>query len=266
MGPRVAWAVAGPPSCLPGSVARGFGPHQLAWHGSRGRWAHGARCQAWWVDGGRLSTILGLVLVFGCGLARLPHGLEHTFGRAAGQPDSQRVSRPSDRPVGGTTRRAGGLAALTSVIDQLANRDLTGLSDATLAERVLQLRRQLDRLEGHWLAELATVDARGAAGTDQHIQAASTASWLRNRLRLGAGAASNCVRAARAVFRGPLARTGTALTGGPISPAHASVLAHGTQDLSTQVAAEAEPVLLEAARPAGSTPAAPRGCPPAAGG
>jgi Domain of unknown function (DUF222) len=38
------------------------------------------------------------------------------------------------------------------------------------------------------------------------------------------------------------------LTDGQLSPAHASVLAHGTQELPSHTAAEAEPVLVEAAR------------------
>jgi hypothetical protein len=116
-------------------------------------------------------------------------------------------------------------------VDGLAAEDRNGLADAVRAEQVLVLRRLLDRLEGHWLKELAAVDARGAAGADQGHQAASTAAWLRSRLRMGAGAASNFVRTARAVFRGPLAATAEALTGGEISTAHASVLAHGTHDL-----------------------------------
>jgi hypothetical protein len=139
------------------------------------------------------------------------------------------------------------LASLTAAVDDLATQDLDGLPDTALAEQVLQLRRLVDRLEGHWLAELAAVDARGAAGADQGTQAPSTAGWLRHRLHLGAGAASSCVRTARALFRGPLARTATALTNGAISPAHASVVAAGTQDLAAPTAAQAEPVLLEAA-------------------
>jgi hypothetical protein len=132
-------------------------------------------------------------------------------------------------------------------LEGLAAQDVDSLSDGVRAERVLRLRRLVDRLEGYWLQELAAVDARGAAGADQGIQAPSTAGWLRNRLRLGAGAASSCVRTARAVFRGPLTATGQALTDGVISPAHASVLAAGTQDLPAPTAVEAEPVLLEAA-------------------
>ncbi|HEX2374786.1 MAG TPA: hypothetical protein VHO93_12470, partial [Actinomycetota bacterium] len=103
-----------------------------------------------------------------------------------------------------STGAADPLAALAAAVDGLAAHDLDGLPDATRAERVLVLRRLLDRQEGHWLKELAAVDARGAAGADQGQPAPSTASWLRARLRMGAGAASGWVRTARALFRGPL--------------------------------------------------------------
>jgi hypothetical protein len=141
-----------------------------------------------------------------------------------------------------------GLRALAADIDELATQDLTGLPDGVRAERVLALRRLVDRLEGQWLGELAGVDACGAAGADQGIQAASTASWLRNRLHLGAAAATSCVRTARALFRGPLSATAQALCDGELSAAHASALAHGTHHLPTQVTAQAEPVLVAAAR------------------
>jgi hypothetical protein len=143
---------------------------------------------------------------------------------------------------------ADGLTALAAVIEQLAAQDRGGLSDAVRAERVLVLRRLLDRLEGHWLAELAAVDACGAAGAEDGVQVGSTAGWLRTRLRMGANTAHSAVRTARALFRGPLAHTATALTDGELSPAHATVLAHGTHDLPEHLTAEAEPVLVEAAR------------------
>jgi hypothetical protein len=116
-----------------------------------------------------------------------------------------------------------------------------------LAEQVLVLRGLVDRLEGHWLQQLAAVDGRGAAAADQGQQVGSTAAWLRTRLRLGARTAASSVRTARALFRGPLAATAEALVGGDISVAHARVLAHGTQDLPDQVTVEAEPVLVAAA-------------------
>ena len=145
------------------------------------------------------------------------------------------------------SRRPGGLATLAAAVDELAARDLDGLRDVALAERVLTLRRLVDRLEGHWLKELAAVDARGAAGADQDQQAGSTAAWLRNRLRLGAGTATSFVGTARALFRGPLTATAKALADGTISVAHASVLAHGTHDLPDHLTVEAEPVLVGAA-------------------
>jgi hypothetical protein len=120
-----------------------------------------------------------------------------------------------------STGRPDGLAALSAAVDELASQDLNRLLDTVVAERVLRLRRLVDRLEGQWLKALATVD--------------------------GGGAASGAVRTARALFRGPLAATAQALADGDITAAHARVLAQGTKDLPQHVAAEAEPVLLEAA-------------------
>lgn len=89
-----------------------------------------------------------------------------------------------------------GLAALESVVEALAARDLTRLTDGQAAARVLALRGLLERLEGQWLRELANVDGRGAAGAEDGIQAASTAGWLRGRLAVRDGGCSfpNCDR------------------------------------------------------------------------
>src|SRR5829696_8283924 len=160
--------------------------------------------------------------------------------------NTRSVEQPAHHPV--TGEPVEGLEALAAAVDQLAAQERHGLTDAVRAERVLALRRLLDRLEGQWLQELAAVDARGAAGADHDQPAPSTASWLRHRLRMGASAAHGNVRTARALFRGPLTQTATALTNGQLSPAHASVLAVGTQELPAQVTVEAEPVLVEAAR------------------
>jgi hypothetical protein len=159
---------------------------------------------------------------------------------------------PNTHSTGDLAQQAVGrparLAALTAAVQDLAAEDLNGLSDAVRAERVLESRRLVDRLEGHWLKELADLDARGAAGAEDGVQVGSTAGWLRARLRMAAGTAHSTVRTARALFGGPLPQTGQALTDGTISPAHATVLAHGTHHLPAQLAAEAEPVLVEAAR------------------
>jgi hypothetical protein len=146
------------------------------------------------------------------------------------------------------TRQADRLAELTAAINDLAAQDASGLPAAVQADQVLELRRLLDRLEGLWLQQLATVDAAGAAGADQGVQAPSTAGWLRARLRMGSGTATTAVRTARALFRGPLPATAVALVAGELSPAHAAVLAHGTHDLHDRTIAEAEPMLVEVAR------------------
>jgi hypothetical protein len=145
-------------------------------------------------------------------------------------------------------QQPGGLDRLAAVVEQLAAEDLDALPDSAAAQRVLVLRRLLDRLEGHWLRELAGVDGRGAAGAEQGSHAQSTAGWLHARLRAGRRQASGWVRTARALFRGPLGGTAQALAAGELSVAHAAVLAAGTDDLPPGAAAEAEPVLLETAR------------------
>jgi hypothetical protein len=141
----------------------------------------------------------------------------------------------------------GGLGRLAAVVEELATEDLTRLPDNEAAQRVLVLRRLVDRLEGQWLRELAAVDGRGAAGAEAGVAAPSTAGWLRGRLRAGGGTCRGWVRTARALFRGPLVGTGRALAAGELSVAHAAALAHATHHLPPTTAAAAEPVLLEAA-------------------
>ena len=99
--------------------------------------------------------------------------------------------------------RADQLGPLAAAVDGLAAQDLDRLGDAARAERVTALRGLMDRLEGHWLEDLADLDARGAAGAEQGVPAGSTASWLRARLRMGAGTAASFVRTARALHRDP---------------------------------------------------------------
>ena len=147
-----------------------------------------------------------------------------------------------------TGRRRGRLAALTAEIDAFLAQDLDRLTDAALGEEILELRPQIDRLEGGWLQHLAAVDARGAAGAEQDRQFGSTAGWLRARLRMASGAATTAVRTARALFRGPLPNTAAAVMNGEVSVAHAEVLAASTLHAPDHVVADAEPTLLDAAR------------------
>jgi Domain of unknown function (DUF222)/HNH endonuclease len=168
----------------------------------------------------------------------------HSTGSSAETPAAQAPKEAGDG-LGGL---AASLRGLADDLDLLAVQDPAGLPDAALADHVLVLRRFLDRLDGLWLQALATADARGAAGAEDGVQAASTAGWLRTRLRLSATSAHTKVRTARALFRGPLPHTARALLNGEVSPDHATVLAQGTQHLPGQAVAKAEPVLVDAAR------------------
>ena len=81
-----------------------------------------------------------------------------------------------------------GLGGLVAATDDLAAQQLDGLPATVRAERLQAWRQLLDRQEGLWLQELAAIDALGAgAELDQPV--GSTASWLRRRLRMSAGAA-----------------------------------------------------------------------------
>jgi hypothetical protein len=60
-----------------------------------------------------------------------------------------------------STSAPAGLGALAAAVDELADQGVGGLADGVLAERVMALRGLMDRLEGHWLGELADLDARG---------------------------------------------------------------------------------------------------------
>src|SRR5918996_570477 len=91
----------------------------------------------------------------------------------------------------------------------------------------------VDELAGQDLATLPDAEAAGRVLALRVLLERLEGQWL---------------RVARALFRGPLAGTGQALAAGEITTAHAAVLATGTQDLPGPIAAQAEPVLLEAAR------------------
>src|SRR5215213_7797503 len=145
-----------------------------------------------------------------------------------------------------SSRRSGRLAALIADIDALLGEDLDELTEAALADDILELRAQIGRLEGGWLQRLAAADARGAAGAEAGVQFGSTAGWLRARLRMSSHATA--VRTGRALFRGPLAQTAQALCKGELSAAHAEALAAGTQQLPAATVSDAEPTLVDAAR------------------
>src|SRR6266511_5808126 len=155
---------------------------------------------------------------------------------------------PGGLPVGPQGGLPAGLERLAAAVGEFAADDLDQLGDALLAAQVVALDRLAGQLDAVRLRLLAVVDARGAGGAEQGGCAPSTQAWLRSACRLSAAAAAQRVRTARALHRGPLRATARALADGEASYAHAAVLADATHDLPPARVAEAEPVLVDAAR------------------
>jgi len=138
------------------------------------------------------------------------------------------------------------LTTLVSAIDGLAARDLTGLADGVRAERVLVLRRLLDRLEGPWLQRSPPSTPAGPPGPTtapkplhRQLAARSAPPGRQHRGQRRADRPSP--------VRRPLTETAQALCAGELSAAHTSALAHGTSDLPDHTTVKAEPVLAAAA-------------------
>jgi hypothetical protein len=96
----------------------------------------------------------------------------------------------------------GGIGLLAAAVDQLAVEDLDALPDAQAARQELVLRRLIERLEGHWLRELAGVDAAAPPTPPRHP------GRVHRRLAApphphGPPRRPHRVRVARALHRGP---------------------------------------------------------------
>src|SRR6266545_3825499 len=183
------------------------------------------------------------------GLGGLPAGPQGLPAGPQGLP-----AGPQGLPAGveglpvGPDGQPAGLEGLAAAVGEFAADDLDQLGDALLAAQVVAVQRLGDQLDADWLRRLAAVDARGAAGAEVGASAPSTAGWLRATTRMSPAAAGQRVRTARALHQGPLVATAAALAAGEVSYAHAAVLADATHDLPPAKVAEAEGVLVDAAR------------------
>jgi hypothetical protein len=136
------------------------------------------------------------------------------------------------------------MSGLGSAIDELAFEDLDGVADAALSSDVVELRRQVDRLEAQWLRRVTALDRRGIW---QSEGALSPTAWLRDHCRLAPGAARERVVAGRRLAD-QLEGTRAAFEDGEIGYPHVRQIAHATGEVDAEVVAEAEPILVEAAR------------------
>jgi Domain of unknown function (DUF222) len=135
------------------------------------------------------------------------------------------------------------MSGLGSAIDELAAEDLEATPTAVLADDLVELARARERLDAEWLRRLAAFDARGGAGDDEVL---STQCWVRRHCRLTAGAARERVSVARRLDEVP--ETAVAFAAGEIGYGHVRQLSAAAAAVNSDVWAESEPVLVDAAR------------------
>jgi hypothetical protein len=134
-------------------------------------------------------------------------------------------------------------ARLQAAIDELQTADLAELSDSVLCEQTITLRHQIDQLEAAFSHYVEAAHLRGAAAAGGYL---STAAFLRHAIHLTPGAARNRVDVAAGLREHP--GIAADFRAGLISHGHAAILTEALATLPTEVAADAEPVLREAAR------------------
>jgi hypothetical protein len=143
--------------------------------------------------------------------------------------------------------RPGGIGLLAAAVDQLAVEDLDARPDAQAARQELVLRRLIERLEGHWLRELAGVDAaapptptRAPRPSPPPAGCGTAPAWATPTPTPRPGRPRPPPRPCPAPPR--------PWPAGELSDLHAAALTRATQELAVGTVAAAEPVLLDAAR------------------
>ena len=135
------------------------------------------------------------------------------------------------------------LQMAANALDLLDQEDPAGMPSVALGEEIEELFTIQNRVAAAITRRVAVFDrGKGCAAYDSH----STASWLKQRVRLAPNAASEQVRVARQLDRHPEA--GRAFAAGAVGFAHAQVITRVLEDAPAEVAREAEPSLVEAAR------------------
>jgi hypothetical protein len=136
------------------------------------------------------------------------------------------------------------MGELGSVVDSLLAEPIRDLPDELLQEEVVEIRRQINRLEAGYLQRVEVIDRRGQVAAQHH---GSTAAWLRRELRLAPAKASKDMHLARDL-EDVLPSVGAALADGDTSVEHCQVLAGLRKDLTDEQVRAADPHLADLAR------------------
>ena len=132
---------------------------------------------------------------------------------------------------------------INSILNRLAEEDLTSSPAESMGDDQIALHRIGNRVQAEALRRLRRFDrGQGYASSG----ALSARAWLRWKCNLLDKAASDQVNVARALESLP--QTSEAFADGDISYRHVSLIAHTAQELGDKMEAEAEAILVTAAR------------------
>src|SRR5260370_8207681 len=129
------------------------------------------------------------------------------------------------------------------LLSQLAEQDLTVVPAEAMGEDQIALRQIESSVQAESLRRLRRFDS---AQGYQNTMALSANAWLRWKCNLTPGAASDQVEAARQLDSLP--QTSRAFADGDISYRHAALIAHTAKALGDKMEAEAEEILVTAAK------------------
>ena len=132
---------------------------------------------------------------------------------------------------------------LKNAIDELHARCAEPSSGQAFLDELVDLRRQIDRLESIWLKRVNAAHLSGAATVQGYV---TTAAFLRHTCHLTPGGARSRVDVAASTAERPA--LAEAFAEGAISYQHVKVVTDALAPLPPALQADAEPVLIEAAR------------------
>ncbi len=136
------------------------------------------------------------------------------------------------------------MGALAAVVDTYAAADPTELDDSSLGEQILEIDTAMRRLSAARADRLRVFDARDASVADG---LGTASAWLAAKTgNTGLGAARAEVALGRDLVKVPL--FAVALSAGEITAAHLKIFATAAGKVSSELAADGEPTLLEHAR------------------
>jgi hypothetical protein len=134
------------------------------------------------------------------------------------------------------------LAELRGAVGRLAHEDVGLLDDAEFARQLVELRREVDRLDAEWQRRFGVFERRAAWKEG----ARTAAAWLRRFCRIAGGQARQRVLAARRLPQ--LDATSEAYASGAISFAHVATITRSVTDVRAEHVDEADAVFARAAR------------------